>query len=64
MSDLIDQYKRSGLVSSKQGFEHLTCGDCQHFTGEECDGFQNEGSEKYDDSTACSDFLDIDEDDD
>ena len=56
MSDLIDEYKKSGLISDKPWFYHLVCGDCAHFTGEECDGTKNEGSERYEDSNACEDF--------
>jgi len=33
------------------------CGDCKFFTGEECDGGEWEGSEKYDDSEACRGFV-------
>ena len=29
------------------------CGTCDFFTGEECDGIANEGSEKCHDSDAC-----------
>ena len=56
MSDLIDEYKKSGLVSSHKYYESMVCGDCIYFTGEECEGQLNEGNEKYHDSTACEEF--------
>ena len=59
MTDLIKQYKRNRLTLYRPWYQSFTCGECQHFTGEECDGYKNEGSEKYDDSTACEDFTDI-----
>lgn len=30
--------------------ENLVCGDCEFFTGEECDCGPNEGNETYEDS--------------
>ena len=53
---LIDEYKKSGVVSDRPWFSTLTCGECSFFTGEECDGVANEGSEKYDESQACEEF--------
>ena len=32
------------------------CGECVYYTGEECDGYTNEGNEVYDDTAACDDF--------
>lgn len=58
MSDLIDGYKRSGLVTDRPWYTSFYCGDCALFTGEECNGNKHEGSEKYDDSTACDEFED------
>lgn len=61
MSDLIDGYSKSGLVSNKEWYENFVCGDCYYFTGEECDGFSNEGCERYSNDTACEEFKDNDE---
>ena len=38
-----------------------TCGDCEFFTGEECNYGSNEGNEKYFDSPACGDFEEIEQ---
>jgi len=38
-------------------YRNEVCGDCQKFTGEECDGNENEGSERYSDSPACWEFV-------
>jgi len=38
--------------------EEKYCGDCIYFTGEECNGWANEGSERYNDSEACGEFED------
>ncbi len=37
--------------------EEEFCGECEFFTGEECDGCLNEGSEMYEDSKACEEFI-------
>lgn len=44
-SDLIENYKNK------------VCGECSYFTGEECNGYSNEGMERYFDSTACDEFV-------
>jgi hypothetical protein len=31
-------------------FQNEICGNCEHYTGEECDGNLNEGMEKFYDS--------------
>jgi hypothetical protein len=43
-----------------------TCGDCLYYTGEECDGpgGSREGSEVYDDSSACDCFDEANDSDD
>ena len=56
MPDLIDGYKKPGLVSDKPWYTNFVCGDCSRYTGEECDGWRHEGSERYDDSPACEEF--------
>lgn len=58
MSDLIDLYKRSGLVSSRAWFESFYCGDCEHFNGDDCEKFKYERPDTTDESTACSSFED------
>lgn len=57
MSDLINEYEKSGLISSTLWYKKFTCGECSYFTGEECDGYKYEGSERYVDSIACSEFV-------
>lgn len=42
--------------SARIEWKGKTCGECAYFTGEECDGCQNEGCEMYDDSDACDEF--------
>lgn len=60
MSDLINEYNKSGIISDRQWFLSFVCGDCIHFTGEECNGCRHEGKEVYPDSTACDEFEDKD----
>lgn len=62
MSVLINEDKKSGLVSDRPWYLSRVCGDCAFYTGEECDGYKNEGSERYDDSTACDEFEDVESD--
>lgn len=62
MSALINEYQKSGLVSDKPWYLSFICGDCSFFTGEECDGCKNEGSERYYDSTACDEFENVEDD--
>ena len=33
------------------------CGECIYYVGEECQGQMHEGTEKYDDSEACEEFV-------
>ncbi len=44
------------IIDADDRSEHSTCDDCIYFTGEECDGFVNEGSERYADDDICEDF--------
>jgi hypothetical protein len=44
------------MTDLKESNEEKICGNCICFDGEECTGEQ-EGSEKYYDSKACSGFL-------
>ncbi|MCK5605537.1 hypothetical protein KAR91_26830 [Candidatus Pacearchaeota archaeon] len=36
-----------------------TCSECVYYAGEECNGFTHEGTEVYDYSDACDDFVPI-----
>ena len=38
-----------------------TCGECQYYTGEECNGYLYEGAERYEHSDACEDFEPLEE---
>lgn len=42
-----------------EDYKNRVCGECSYFTGEECNGYANEGSEKYTDSPACDEFYEI-----
>ena len=44
------------MGNQKTGNDQV-CGECSYFTGEECNGYLNEGREKYVDSSACDDFC-------
>jgi hypothetical protein len=46
----------SASPGSVPDWKGKTCAECKYFTGEECDGYRNEGSERYDDSDACDEF--------
>lgn len=58
MNQIIDSYIERGLVSDRPWYQSLNCGNCALFTGEECDGIEREGEERYSDSMACDEFED------
>lgn len=43
MSDLISEYKKSGIVSNRPRYSNFVCGDRIYFTGEEFNAIIDRG---------------------
>jgi len=46
-------------IEDSSEWKGRVCGDCQFYSGEECNGMMFEGSERYDDSPACEEFEEL-----
>lgn len=46
-------------VDDSSEWKGRVCGDCQFYSGEECNGMMFEGSERFDDSPACEEFEEL-----
>lgn len=47
---------RSSMETTEEDLAQMTCGECMFYQGEEC---VLNGAERYDDTVACADFVDL-----